>query len=302
MSPPTTEVTAARPANPGPQVEPEHGSASRMERADHRCVPATVLATTRVALQLHRLTLAVTGLAGWAPLGPDEFVGLVLPRPGTRLPDLSGITGPNPRPVVAALPEPVRPDVRWYTVADHRPAPEFRGDRSTEGGTTEIDVDVVLHPPGEVDEGPGATWVRRARPGDELAVQTGTTCYHPPATARTRLVAGDETAYPALRRILQEEGDVELHAVLEVDVEDALPPLPRPRRGSVDVVLREGRPPGEALLAHLRSAELPDLDYGWVVGEQDLAARVRRHLVRDRGLARTSVYFCAYWILGRPRG
>ncbi|HSP61275.1 MAG TPA: siderophore-interacting protein, partial [Ornithinimicrobium sp.] len=226
----------------------------------------------------------------------DEFVGLVLPRPGTALPDLSAVTGPNPRPGIAAMAEDVRPDVRWYTVGDHRP----RGCRGN--GPPEIDVDVVLHPAGQVEEGPGATWVRTATPGDELAVQTGTTCYHPPVTARTRLVAGDETAYPAIRRILEEDPDAEIHALLEVDEGDALPPLPGSRHGSVQVVRRDGRRPGDALLEHLRGAELPTLDYGWVVGEQDLAARVRRHLVGERGVARTAVYFCAYWILGRPRG
>jgi NADPH-dependent ferric siderophore reductase len=276
--------------------EDDRTSASPMERIDHRCLPATVLAARPLAPQLHRITLAVPGLVHWSPLGADEFVGLVLPRPGTRLPDLSASTGPNPRPVLAAIPEEQRPDVRWYTVGDHRPQGRH-GD-----GPPEIDVDVVLHPPGHVDEGPGATWVRRAVPGAELAVQTGTTCYHPPTGARTRLVAGDQTAYPALRRILQEDRDVELHAVLEVDADDALPPLPQPRRGSVRVVRRVGRRPGDALLAHLRTVALPDLDYGWVVGEQSLAARVRRHLVHERGLPRTSVYFCAYWILGRPRG
>ena len=60
--------------------------------------------------------------------------------------------------------------------------------------------------------------------------------------------------------------------------------------------------PGEALLAAVRAAELPSPDHGWVCGEQELAASVRRHLIADRGVARTSVYFCAYWILGRARG
>ena len=263
-----------------------------LERTDHACVPATVVAAEWVAPQLRRLTVRAAGLAGWwEPFGPDEFVGLVMPQPGTALPDLSGVSGPNPRPVIGEMPEDVRPDVRWYTVRAFRP------------DVAEVDIEVVLHPEGEVDEGPGARWVRSAAPGDELAVQTGTTCYHPPTDARVQVVAGDETAYPSMVGIIEgaRGRDVELHVLLET-TSGALPDLPAPERGSLTVVERGARRPGDALLEALEAADLPTPDYGWVSGEQDLAARARRYLVRERGLAKTSVYFCAYWILGRPRG
>ncbi len=267
-------------------------TAMPLERSVHACAPATVVTAAWVSPQLRRLTLHVPGLAGWyAPFGPDEFVGLVMPRPGTRLPDLSEVTGPNPRPVIGELPEDVRPDVRWYTVRGHRP------------GLSELDVEVVLHPQGEVDEGPGARWARDAAPGDELAVQTGTTCYHPPAEAGVQVIAGDETAYPSIAGIVEAARGTatELHVLLETEP-GALPVVPHPERGSLTLVERHGRRPGDALLEALQAAALPAPDYGWVSGEQDLAARVRRHLVRERGLPTTSVYFCAYWILGRARG
>ena len=265
-----------------------------LEREEHRCVPGVVTEVVDVAPWLRRLTVRSPGLEGHAVLGPDEFVGLVMPRPGTSLPDLSSVDGPNPRPVLGELPEKVRPEVRWYTVRAHRP------------DLAELDIEVVLHPEGEVDEGPGATWVRHLVPGAEVAVQTGTTCYHPPSTARNRLVAGDETAYPALAGIIEEAtrtgSEAELHVFLEVERAGVVPELPRPPRGRVTLVERGDRRPGEALLAAVRAAELPSPDHGWVCGEQELAASVRRHLIADRGVARTSVYFCAYWILGRARG
>ncbi len=262
-----------------------------LDRAEHRCVPGTVTAAVEVAPWLRRLTLHVPGLRGYELLGPDEYVGLVMPRPGTALPDLSSVTGPNPRPVLAAVPEEQQPDVRWYTVRAWRP------------DTAELDVEVVLHPEGEVDEGPGATWVRAAAPGDPVAVQTGTACYHQPADARVQVVAGDETAYPAIAGIIPAARgtDRELHVFLERAQAGTLPELPRPERGSLTLVDGSGTP-GEALLAAVRVADLPALDYGWVCGEQQLAAGLRKHLVGDRGLARTAVYFCAYWIQGRPRG
>lgn len=164
-------------------------------------------------------------------------------------------------------------------------------------------VEVVLHPEGEVDEGPGATWVRAATAGDAVAVQTGTACYHQPADALVQVIAGDETAYPAIVGIIKAARGTgrELHVFLERTEAGTLPELAAPDRGALTYVTRTGAP-GEALLEAVSGADLPRMDYGWVCGEQQLAAGVRKHLVGERGLARTDVYFCAYWILGRARG
>lgn len=262
-----------------------------LDRAEHRCVPGTVVAVEQVAPWLRRLTVSVPDLRGYEVLGPDEYVGLVMPLPGIELPDLSSVDGPHPRPALCDLPEDEQPGVRWYTVRSWRPE------------TGELEVEVVLHPEGQVEEGPGATWVRRAQPGDPVAVQTGTASYHPPAEARVQLLAGDETAYPALAGIIEASRgtDRELHVYLEQAEPGAVPGLPTPERGALTVVPTGDRP-GVALAAAVAGADLPALDYGWACGEQQLAATVRKHLVGERGLARTSVYFSAYWILGRPRG
>jgi len=37
-------------------------------------------------------------------------------------------------------------------------------------------------------------------------------------------------------------------------------------------------------------------------GRDKLVKEVRRQVVRDLGVDRRSIYHCAYWILGRPRG
>jgi NADPH-dependent ferric siderophore reductase len=257
------------------------------ERTDHACFPVTVTAVAQPARNVRRLTLAAPELQRLTMLGPDEFFGLLMPGEGQTLPDLSGISGPNPRPVLAELPPEQQPALRWYTVRAHRPA------------LGEVDVDVVVHG----DAGPGSAWVRRARVGQVAAYQTGTACYRR-GHGGHQVIAGDETAVPAIAAILEQlDDEVVPHVFVEVpSARDDLPGMPSPPRGTVTVVERGTGEPGSALLTALRAADLPGLTYGWACGEQALAAAVRRHLVDVRGLTKTSVYFCAYWILGRPRG
>lgn len=258
-----------------------------LERTDHACFPVTVTAVAQPAPHLRRLTLAAPELQRLTMMGPDEFFGLVMPRPGQQLPDLRGIEGPNPRPALAALPEQERPDLRWYTVRHHRPP------------LGEVEVDVVVH----ADAGPGSAWVRRARVGQVAAYQTGTACYRR-GHGGHQLIAGDETAAPAIAAILEQlDNDVVPHVLLEVpSVEQHVSGMPWVPRGSLKVLQRGARVPGSALLPALRAAVLPELTYAWVCGEQTLAANARRHLVEVRGMRKSSIYFCAYWILGRPRG
>ena len=71
----------------------------------------------------------------------------------------------------------------------------------------EVDVDLVLHG----DSGPATRWARRARVGDEIALvgpdagfdgDHGGVEFRPP-TGGTLLLAGDETAVPAISSICE---------------------------------------------------------------------------------------------------
>ncbi|MEA5119320.1 MAG: SIP domain-containing protein, partial [Propionicimonas sp.] len=39
--------------------------------------------------------------------------------------------------------------------------------------------------------------------------------------------------------------------------------------------------------------------YAWIAGESGVVTTLRRHLVRDLGLARSQVAFMGYWRIGR---
>lgn len=261
-----------------------------IERQDHHGFPVTVTDVVDVTPHYRRLTLAGPGLREYRTLGPDEYFGLVMPRAGQALPDVSRLAGPNLRGALAELPEEERPDLRWYTVRRHRP----------EAG--EIDVEVVTHG----DDGPGSAWVSRAQVGQVAGFQTGSSCYRLGSAAGDQVLVADETAFPALCGILEQVGaGVRPHVFLELPgpgVLPDLPPLPEGPAGAVTVVDRGDRAPGQAVTEALATADLPALTFGWACGEKELAASVRRHLVSERGMDKRRVYFCGYWILGRPRG
>lgn len=207
-----------------------------------------------------------------------------------------------------------------------------------DGAQTRLIVDFVLHlDPGR--SGPATRWAARARPGDRLGligprrdVPWGGIEFAPP-DGTTILLAGDETAVPAVGRIL---ADVTEHvrgaAFLEVPhAADMLPLVCSSPDVSVTWLPRGARPHGQRLLdavvAHLPSpagapedglvwetpsysasgqlpashdvASAPGL-YFWVAGEAAMVARLRRHVVHELGLPRRQGAFMGYWRDGRP--
>jgi len=115
-----------------------------------------------------------------------------------------------------ALPDATRNPIRTYTIRDARP----------ESG--ELEVDFVAHG----DSGPASRWIARAAIGDRmLLIAPDATSEAPaggwewhPGDARTLLIAGDETAVPAISVILgQLPADARGAAFLEVpDTADRL--------------------------------------------------------------------------------
>lgn len=225
-----------------------------------------------------------------------------------------------------AMSEGERPPFRTFTI------------RGVEHG--ELLVDVALHGP----EGPAARWAGAARLGDELLV-LGPNAAHPgpyggidfvpPARCGHHLLAGDETAAPAIARILEQlPPEARGTAVVELpDARDAayLPPHPG---FAVHVLARAGRPHGAALVERVTAVaaehleahpgvepEPVDIDqellwevprnarggaalksaslYAWLAGEAGAITAIRRHLVTELGIDRRAVAFMGYWRQGR---
>ncbi|MFD5114052.1 siderophore-interacting protein [Streptomyces sp. NPDC058220] len=269
-----------------------------------RALPVRTIEVTRVARispHMTRITFGGPDLADFALAGPDQQVKLYFPRPGQTVPRLPGPgeDGDVMRWYGAfqAIEEAERPWTRSYTVRAHDPA------RGT------IDIDFVLHGGGEggaagAEPGPATRWARSATPGAVLGM-FGPSAYFatpvPVGTTDWMLLAGDETALPAIGTLVEAlpEG---ARAVVFVEVLDAAEEQRFETAGDVTVHwLHRGAAPagsGGPLAAAVRAAVFPEGSVlAWLAGEAGAVRTLRRHLVEERGLGKRAVHFAGYWRL-----
>ncbi|MDS2173044.1 siderophore-interacting protein [Nesterenkonia sp. CL21] len=260
MSAQPVDVAEATPARP--EIRAVEGSGRRAtaptaptdgSTAEARPIPATRAFRTTVAdvlrLSPHfiRVTVTAEDLRHFYTGGLDQRIKVFLPRADGEFPEIGLFADPAPTIMEwyhrwRELDDAERNPIRTYTVRAIRP--EQR----------EIDIDFVVHG----TEGPASAWVSAARPGDELIVigpdgrsdEVGAGIEWNPGTARDVLLAGDETAVPAMCAILESlpEG-ITGEAYLEVpSSEDALEVTTR-CGVTVHWLGRDGAPLGERLTA-----------------------------------------------------
>lgn len=226
--------------------------------------PATRAYLTEVArvrrLSPHFLRVTVTAedLEHFGPAGSenspavwDQRIKLFLPRPDGSYPEI-GLFEDPPAPIMEwynawrKLDDDQRNPIRTYTV------------RAIRTHTREVDIDFVIHVEPDGSSGPAAGWAISAQPGDELVVigpdrrseQSGGGIDFTPGTARDLLLAGDETAVPAICSILESLPE-QYHgeAYLEVPTTDDV--LDIASRSSVRIhwLPRDGASAGSVLAA-----------------------------------------------------
>ena len=188
----------------------------------------------RLSPSFLRVTFTGADLDECAPNGWDQRIKVLLPIDGRGHGDCP--TGADWYGEWRALPEERRNPIRTYTVRASRP--DLR----------EMDVDFVLHGA----TGPASAWAERAAVGDEVALSrpnarfpgpTGGFEWHPPADASCLLVAGDETAVPAICAIVESlPAGQPARVLLEVPDGRRRPPPGAPRPGSRSPGCRGGPP------------------------------------------------------------
>jgi NADPH-dependent ferric siderophore reductase len=161
----------------------------------------------------------------------------------------------------------------------------------------EVEMDFVLH-----GDGPAAAWAAAAEAGALLGVAGAASLGNRPAG---RLVlAGDETALPAISRILAEAPPAtEGIAFVEVAGPEEEQPLPAPDGVAVRWLHRGGTPPGEStlLVDAVAGLDRPEGDdvFAWVAAESGAVRAIRADLRGRWGLGRAHHHAIGYWRRGR---
>ncbi|MEV6151955.1 siderophore-interacting protein [Nonomuraea sp. NPDC052129] len=147
-------------------------------------------------------------------------------------------------------------------------------------------------------DGPGTTWIRNARPGQEIAFTKpeGSLVVRP---APYHLFAGEETASVAFGAMLRALplGETVFGAV-EADGPGDHLDLPR----ELTRVCRDGASAAssELLVEAVRKLDLPDEPgVAYLAGEARTIQAVRAHLVRERGWQRGDVRTKPFWTPGK---
>lgn len=286
----------------------DHDLLTPPQVGEHGLFRATVRTVSAPSPRLRRITLHSPAFATHQLSGPDEFFGLLMPQPGAplHLPQHPG--GENLRAAVAAMPEHIRPNLRWYTVRRFDPHEgELTFDIVTHGITQQnLDTDEQV--------GPGLRWCLSAQAGSEVGIWTARGLWHRASSAQT-LIA-DPSALPSLRAILeytaafapQQLQEMHVIAVAEnsEDIEPKLLSEWQGRLGSLELLFSpatEFATHTARLLERIDYLEHPArlARYVWVAGEGSLCKQVRRHCVNTWQLNPAEVQWCPYWFLGKAR-
>jgi NADPH-dependent ferric siderophore reductase len=304
----------------------------RDARPAYRPFRAVVAKVERLTPHFTRVTFTGDDLHCFGTDRRDQRVKIVFPIPGVGISDF----GCDSAEVLASgtwyskwreLPDGLRNPFRTYTIRDVRP------------DQCEVDVDFVAHG----DGGPAAHWLLSATAGDEVvlvgpdrqSVDSAIGIDFHPGEARDVLLAGDETAAPAICAIVETLPDnVNARAFIEVPTGADILPVAR-NAESITWLPREHAEHGARLeptvtrwvqenpdswmSAHVDVWQpVPDTDvdseliwdspqdapgspfYAWLAGEAAVIKRLRRLLVTQTGIDRRRVAFMGYWRLGRP--
>ncbi|MDQ0677281.1 iron complex transport system ATP-binding protein [Arthrobacter pascens] len=285
-----------------------------------RAFDAAVQGVRDLTPHFRRITFGGPALETFGVPGPtaDLRIKLLLPTPGhplDRLGTPGGELGGGWYQEWLRREQPGRGFIRSYTVRALRTVP----------GGRELDVDFVIHPVAAGHGAPASEWAGAATPGARVVIigpevnaitastlRSETGIRWDPQGARRVLLAGDETAVPAISSILEDlPADISGHAFLEVPDTSDVGTVTTASAVCITWLARKpaGASRGELLNESVRAAldltgrpdsVQPDPGlYAWVAAEAGTVKCLRRQLVNQAGLDPKRSEFRAYWSLGK---
>lgn len=238
----------------------------------------------------------------------DLRIKVMIPNEGTQLPDLASLIETSSTSwyqTWLGLDPNTRGLMRTYTVRERRPE------------SAEIDIDFVVHEDGSGESGPACAWAREVQVGDPATVLGPNAAVGPcqgiefhPGSANRLLLAGDETALPAIAAILEELHDAESlttensgqthseHVFIEVPTSEDILSLDTPASTVVTWLPRDGAAHGQLLVEAVKTECKAGRDVtAGELAEVDIENETLWETGWKEGYKRTPTEFYA-WIAG----
>ena len=237
---------------------------------------AEVVSNERLTPRMARITLRHQDFAAFPSAAYDDHCKLFFPKPGVAM--VMPERGPNG----LIWPEGAeRPEGRDYTP------------RSFSHARAEVVIDFVLH-----GDGPASSWAETAKPGDTLGIGGPRGSFVVKGEFDFYLLAGDETALPAIGRRI-EELPAGAKVIAFIEIADPAERQTFDAKAELELHWLERSTGAQSLLDAVKAATLPTgAGYAFIAGESGVSSAIREHLVTDRGFDPDLIKAAGYWRQG----
>lgn len=258
-------------------AQPQAAAPKRKPRKAHE---ATVTGRRQISPDLVRLSMHSPALVGKELEFTDHYIKLLFAPEGADYAwpfDVAQIREQQPREK--------HPITRTYTLINLDPE------------TGDFDVDFVTHG----DAGLAAPWARAAEVGEKLGFLGPGGAWRPTADYEHFVLAGDESAAPAIYAGLKRLPTGATATVyIEIEADDRTFDLPTREGVEVNWVVRNGATHGTELSRAVREAGTPEgKKTSWFIhGVAEMIKEMRRFLFVESEVPREDVSISGYWRLG----
>ncbi|AGZ43810.1 siderophore-interacting protein [Actinoplanes friuliensis] len=238
---------------------------------------------TRVEQLTPHMVRIVVGGAGLTGMSAGEYTDLYVkiyfPQPGVTYPEPFDLAT-----IRETMPREQQPVVRTYTV--RRWLPEI----------PELWIDFVVHG----DTGIAGPWAAGAKPGDAVHFMGPGGGYTPDPDADWHLLAGDESALPAISAALESmPAGAQVKAFIEIEDPAEEQKLETAADADITWLHRGDRPHGDLLVPAVRALTFPPGQvHAFVHGEATFVKDLRGLLRVEHGLPMSQLSISGYWRRG----